>query len=433
VFLIANGFSFLGSVLCATAVSSTMLIVGRAVAGIGTAGLDAGAFIMLVQSTPLRKRPTFLGLWAAIEGLSTIAGPLLGGAITQTIGWRWCFYINLPIGGATLLLTFLCFSEALKASDVARLTFKEKFLQLDVISNLILVSALTCLFLAFSWAGAKYPWHSGRVIGLVITFGVLAAAFIYNQFRRGDAAVLPIRIVKRRTVIASLVFITFLNSAGNVLEYYLPIYYQAVRGYTPAQSGLLMLPILVAATLGAIGSGIGTSACGYYAPFMIFASVTMPIAAGLVTTFKIDTGLAKIIVYTGLSGLGYGVGSSGPVTAVQTVLLDGDVPLGISVLLFGSAFGPAVTIAIAQVIFTNQLSNNLNGLLLGLGRTSIESNGLTELVKQVPHGMAGEVLSGIDKSVAHTWYLVIGLTCAMFFGILPIEWRSVKKENPNQE
>ncbi len=317
-----------------------MFIVGRAVAGIGTAGLDAGAFIMLVQSTPLRKRPMFLGLWAAIEGLSTIAGPLLGGAITQTIGWRWCFYINLPIGGATLLLTFLCFSEALKASDVARLTFKEKFLQLDVISNLILVSALTCLFLAFSWAGTEYPWHTGRVIGLVITFGVLAAVFIYNQFSRGDAAVLPIRIVKRRTVVASLVFIKFLNSAGNVLEYYLPIYYQAVRGYNPAQSGLLMLPILVAATLGAIGSGIGTSACGYYAPFMIFASVTMPIAAGLVTTFKIDTGLAKIIVYTGLSGLGYGVGSSGPVTAVQTVLLDGDVPLAISFLLFGSAFGP---------------------------------------------------------------------------------------------
>ncbi len=92
-----------------------------------------------------------------------------------------------------------------------------------------------------------------------------------------------------------------------------------------------------------------------------------------------------------------------------------------------------MTIAIAQVIFTNQLSNNLNGLLHGLGRTSIESNGLTELVRQVPHDKAGQVLSGIDKSVTHTWYLVIALTCAMFLGILPIEWRSVKKWSPNQE
>ena len=124
--------------------------------------------------------------------------------------------------------------------------------------------------------------------------------------------------------------------------------------------------------------------------------------AGLVTIFKINTGLAKIIVYTGLSGLGYGVGSSGPVTAVQTVLLDGDVPLGLSALLFGSAFGPAVTIAIAQVIFTNQLPNNLHGLLPGLGRTSIESNGLTERVTKVPHAKSKEVLLGIDKSITRT-------------------------------
>ena len=388
---------------------------------------------MLVQSVPLRRRPTFLGLWGAIEGLSQIAGPLIGGAITQTIGWRWCFYINLPIGGATLLLTFIFFREAPKASHVARLSFKEKFLQLDIVSNLVLMSALTCLFLAFSWASTQYSWHSGRVIGLLVTFGVLTIAFIYNQFRRGDNAALPIRIVKRHTVIVSLVFITFLNSAGNVLEYYMPIYYQVVRGYTPAQSGLLMLPILIAATVGAIGSGIGTSMCGYYAPFMIFASVTMPIAAGLCTTFKIDTSLAKIIVYTGFSGLGYGVGSSGPVTAVQTVLSDTDVPLGLSVLLFGSAFGPAVFTAVAQVIFTSQLSKSLHRLLPDLGSVSLESNGLSELVSKVPPEMAYKVLLGIDKSVTHTWYLVIALSCAMFLGSLPIEWLSVKKEDPNQQ
>jgi hypothetical protein len=298
---------------------------------------------------------------------------------------------------------------------------------------LILVSALICLFLAFSWAGTKYPWHSATVIGLVVTFGVLAAAFIYNQFRRGDAAALPIRIVKRRTVIASLVFVTFLNSAGNVLEYYLPIYYQVVHGYTPAQSGLLMLPILIAATVGAIGSGIGTSVCGYYAPFMIFASVTMPIAAGLITTFKVNTGLAKFIVFTGLSGFGYGVGSSGPSVAIQTVLSDADVPLGLSVLMFGSAFGPAVAITIAQVIFTNLLSKYLHGLLPGLGDASLDSNGLAELVTQVPAAESQEVLLGIDKGVTHTWYLVIALALAMFFGSLSIEWRSVKKDDPNKE
>lgn len=381
---------------------------------------------MIIQSTPLHRRPMFQGLWAAVEGLATVAGPLVGGAITQTAGWRWCFWINLPIGGATLLLTLLCFSEAPRARN--RMSLKEKLMQLDIGSNSILLSALICLFLALSWAGTKYPWDSGRVIGLIVTFGVLAGVFVYIQLRRGDAAALPLRIVKRRTVMAGLVYITLLNSAGNVLEYYLPIYYQAVRGYSPAKSGALLLPYLLLATLGAIGAGVGTGMCGYYVPFMLFGAVTMPIAAGLITTFHINTGLAKIIVYTGLSGLGYGVGATGPSIAVQTVLSDNDVILGMSVLSFGSDLGPAVFTAIAQVIFTNQLSKNLLGLSPG-----IDSTGLTQLVTQASQADAPEILLGIDRSITRTWYLVVGLACAMFLGVLPMEWLSVKKANPNHQ
>nr|POE46186.1 efflux pump aflt [Quercus suber] len=398
VFLLANAFSFLGSLLCATAVSSSMLVTGRAVAGVGTAGLNAGAVLILVQSTPLRRRPFFLGLWAAVEGLSGIAGPLIGGALTQTIGWRWCFWINLPIGGLTLFLTLLLFSEAPKTLDVAGLSFVEKLLQLDFVSNLILVPALTCLFLALSWAGVRYPWHSGEVIGLLVTFGVLAIAFVYSLVRRGDVAALPIRIIKQRTVLASFVFVTLWNSA-----------------------------------VAAIGAGVGTGACGYYVPFMIFASVTIPIAVGLATTFSSRTELAKLIVYTGLVGLGYGAGASGASTAVQTVLPDDDIPLGISVLLFGGGFGPAVTIATAQAIFANQLARNLHDLLPGVGHANIDTNGLDELVTSVPQGQSQQVILSINRSVVQTWYLVIALGCASLLGSLSVEWRSVKKENPNHD
>ena len=231
-----------------------------------------------------------------------------------------------------------------------------------------------------------------------------------------------------RTVIASFIFVILHNSAGNTLEYYLPIYYQAVLGYTPAKSGILMLPILLVATVGAIVSGIGTSACGHYAPFMIFASTVMAVGAGLVTTFEVHTGLAKIICYTGLFGLGYGVGSTGPGTAIQTVLEESDVPLGIAVLMFGSAFGPAVMIAIAQVIFSNQLERNLTGLHAGT-----ETNGLTRLVTLAPDDKVEEVKWGISQSVRHTWYLVIALGCATLIGSLAVEWRSVKKDDPNKK
>lgn len=430
VFLLANAISITGSLLCGAATASTMLVVGRAIAGLGSAGLVSGCFIILIQSTPLRGRPMYVGVMGAIEGLATLSAPLLGGALTQSLGWRWCFYINAPIGIVTLLLTTCCFSDTPKPSNVNRMGFKQKVSQLDLVSNLLFLPALTSLFLAFSWAGTKYSWDSGRVIGPLAIFAVLLAAFIYNQFRRGDAAALPLRVVKHRSVIASLIFMMCANSTGNVLEYYLPTYYQIVRGYNPAKSGYMMLPIIIASTIGSLVHGFGTSIFGYYAPFMLLASIMMPIAAGLISSFKIDTSFAHLIVYTAFSGLAYGIGFSGPQNAVQAVLPAEDVPLGLSVILFAQSFGPAVAIAIAQVLFLNQLSRNLISVVPNLSGAYIESNGLTEIVASMPPAKSKEVLVGIDKSLGPTWYLVVGLACASMVGSLLIEWRSVKSKRP---
>ena len=428
VFLLANAISIAGSLLCGAATTSTMLVVGRAVAGLGSAGLLAGCFVIPVQSIPLRRRPMFFAGMGGIEGVATLAAPLLGGALTQSLGWRWCFYINAPIGAVTLLLTMYCFSDTRKPSDIALMTFKQKISQLDLLSNLLFLPALTSLFLAFSWAGTKYPWDSGKVIGPLITFALLLAAFVYNQFRRGDASALPPRVIKRRTVIAGFIFIMCANSTGNVLEYYLPTYYQTVRGYSPAKSGYMLLPILIGATIGSLVHGVGTSTFGYYTPFMLFASIIMPIAAGLITTLKTNTSFARLIMYTAFSGFAYGIGFSGPQNAVQTVLPPEDIPLGLSVMLFAQSFGPAVALAIAQVLFTNQLSTNLSGLVPGLSRANIENNGLTEIVTSVPPAKVQETLRGVDKSLIQTWYLVVGLACATMFGSLLIEWRSVKSK-----
>ncbi|KAI1749786.1 efflux pump antibiotic resistance protein [Xylaria castorea] len=427
-FLLANAISIVGSLLCGTAATSTMLVVGRAVTGVGSAGTFSGCLVILVQSIPLHRRPIFLGVMGGIEGVATLAAPLLGGALTQSLGWRWCFYINPPIGALTLLLTVCCFSDTPKPSSISRMTFKQKALELDLLSNLLFLPSLTSLFLALSWAGTKYPWDSARVIGPLVSFVVLLAAFIYNQFRRGDAAALPPRIIKRRTVIAGFLFIMFANSTGNVLEYYLPTYYQTVRGYSPAKSGYMMFPIIIGATIGSLVHGAGTSAFGHYAPFMLFASILMPVASGLITTFRLDTGLVQLILYTALSGLAYGIGFSGPQNAVQTVLPADDVPLGLSIMLFAQSFGPAVAVAIAQVLFTNQLWTNLNGVVPGLDRATIENNGLGEIVMSVPLARAEEVLKGIDKSIIETWYLVVALASATIIGSLTIEWRSVKSK-----
>uniref|UniRef100_A0A4E9EGR7 Major facilitator superfamily (MFS) profile domain-containing protein n=1 Tax=Gibberella zeae TaxID=5518 RepID=A0A4E9EGR7_GIBZA len=415
VFLLANAISIAGSILSGAAATSTMLVVGRAVSGLGAAGLFAGCFVIVVQSTPLRQRPMFLGIMGAAEGLATIAAPLLGGAL-QTLSWRWCFYVNAPIGSITFLVCMMCLPDTQKPIEIVRLTLREKVVQLDLVSNVLLLPALTSLFLAFSWAGTKYSWTSGEVIGPLVTFAILSIAFILNQLRQGETGALPPRLMKHRSVVAGFIFMFCINSTGVVLEYYLPTYYQLVRGYTPVKSGYMILPIIIAATIGSLIHGAGTSVFGYYTPFMILASVIMPIAIGLITTFEIDTSMDRLVSYTALSGLAYGIGFIGPQTAVQTVLPAEDVPLGLSIMLFAQSFGPAVTVPIAQVLFTNQLSTNLEGLAPGLSHRNISNSGLSEMVASVPGSDTIAVLIAVNKSLNQTFYFITGLASVAIVG-----------------
>jgi MFS family permease len=434
VFLISNVIFLVGVTVCGAAGSDTVLIVGRAVAGLGTAGLMAGSAVVIVQAVPLHRRPVFQGFQAGIEGVSVLAGPLLGGVLTQYVGWRWCFWINLPLGGVCLLFVLFCFVEnssppppPREADDDDRGILR-RFFDLDFASNVLVIASLTCLFLALAWARVEYPWDSATIIGLLIGFATLFIVFLAYQHHRGDAAVLPLRLFRTRSVVATLSYACLLNSAGNVLDYYLPTYFQAAHGYSPAQSGYLMIPIILGGTFGAIGQGVGTSLSGRYGPFMLGAAVSMCIATGLITTFGRDTSLAKLIVYTAWSGLSYGSGICTNPIALQAVLPERDVPIAMSTLLFVESLGPAVAIAVAQVIFTNELVRNLVGIA-GLGSLDIQEMGLTQIVEKVSAAQRENVLVAIARSMSPMWYLVLGLACTTIFGAWFTEWRSIKKED----
>jgi MFS family permease len=404
-----------------------MFVVGRAVTGAGFAGIIGGFFTILVHILPLRRRPFFCGILGIIESVAILAAPIVGGLLTQSLGWRWCFWINLPIGGVTLLMTIFLFPDP-KPSDTS-ITFRQKLVGLDPLSNLLFIPALTSLFIALSWAGTKYPWQDGKVIGPLVTFAVLIVAFLYNQRRGGDAAALPPRLMKNRNVIAAAIFTMCSNSASNVLQYYLPTYYQVVREYSPSKSGYMMVPIVIGATIGMLLCGSGTSTIGYYTPFMLLSSTLMPVFAGLITTFGVNTSFIRLILYSGVYGFASGIGFNAPISAVQTVLPTDDVPLGLAIVLFAQHFGPALFIAIAQVIFTTELSTNLARVVPGLVPATIEDHGLLEIVGRASPGRHGEMLLDIGTSVSKTWYLSVGLTCATLIGSLLMEWRSVKQKN----
>jgi MFS family permease len=403
-----------------------MFVAGRAITGAGFAGIIGGFFAILTHILPLRKRPFYCGILGGIESIAVLTAPILGGFLTQDLSWRWCFWINLPIGCATLLMTIFLFSDP-KPSDRS-VSFQQKISQLDLLSNMLFIPGLACLFIALSWASTKYAWSDKRVISLLITFAVLLSAFVWNQRRRGDSAALPPRIMRNRSVIAAAIFSMFTNSAINVLEYYLPTYYQVVLEYPPQKSGYMMAPIVIGSTLGMFLCGSGTSTVGYYAPFMVFSSITMPIFSGLITTFGKNTDFARLILYTGASGFASGIGFNAPMTAVQTSLPPEDVSLGLSIVLFAQHFGPAVSVAVAQVLFTNQLSSNLADILPNSSSLAIGNIGLKEITERAPAALHAKLLWGISRSLSNTWYVAVGLTCATLVGSLLMEWRSVKEK-----
>ena len=172
----------IGSAICGAAPNSVTLIIGRAIAGFGSAGLFSGAILIIANTVPLRKRPTYMGLIGGMYGFASVAGPLLGGVFTEFASWRWCFYVNLPLGAVTMLFILIFFHPT--GSSTARKlegNWKEKIAQLDIYGTVVFLPMVVCLLLALEWAGTQYAWSNWRVVLQLCLFSVLVLAFVGIQ------------------------------------------------------------------------------------------------------------------------------------------------------------------------------------------------------------------------------------------------------------
>ena len=423
----------LGSAISAAASSSIMFVIGRAITGMGSSGVLGGIFTALAVVAPLRLRPILTSLLSGLEAVAMVTGPIIGGVLTEKVSWRWCFYLNLPIGGAALVFLALFLTHGAPELESKNLTWKQVLEKMDIPANVALIGSLASLFMALSWAGSTYAWNSGTIIGLLVVFGVGLIAFVFIQFKRGDEASLAPRIMKEKTVLCSALFSFALNGALGILEYYIPIYFQTVRGWSPAKAGYMMLPVTVGSNIGLIAQGFLTTYYGYYTPFAILAAIIMPIGAGLITTWDMHTGFGELIVYTGMIGLGSGLAFEVPQIAVQTVLSEADAALGLSVTLFAQNFGGAIFISIAQQIFVKALLKNLTGKLPELDSETVQNLGLVDLPKPLPGVSQQDVLLGIEQSFIQIYYIAVALACVMVLGTIFMGWDSVKTEEEKPE
>ncbi|KPM35540.1 hypothetical protein AK830_g11049 [Neonectria ditissima] len=431
-YLIAVFIFEIGSLVSAVAPSSVAFIVGRAVAGIGTAGLFSGSIVILSLIMPLEKRPLAFGLIGGMWGIASVAGPLLGGVFTEHATWRWCFYVNLPIGGLAMVIVFFFVKVNRNSADTKDMTFMSRVRKLDLYGAAIFIPAIVCLLLALQWGGSDYAWSNSRIIGLFVGFGAMIAVFVAIQFWQGDQGTLPPRLFKDRNVLPAMMFAMFFGAAFFPLIYYLSLYFQAIQGVSAVQAGIKILPLLLSTVLISIVAGGLITAIGYYSVVIIPCMVLNTIGCGMITTLDVDSPLREWFGYQVIAGLGIGAGFQVGVLVVQTVLPQEWVPVGTACVQFFQAFGGAIFIAVSQTVFQNGMIDHIETSDIGIDPRVFINAGASqvgEVLKKMGREDAFDtVIAAYMSGLRDTFYVSLACSACALISCCFLQWKSVKKD-----
>ncbi|KAJ4352112.1 uncharacterized protein N0V89_007458 [Didymosphaeria variabile] len=269
---------------------------------------------------------------------------------------------------------------------------------------------------------------SWRPVLLLVLAVVLFIAFLAIQIWKPDTATLPMRILKQRTVAASA-FFAFTSQAGMiVVTYYIPIFFQALKEFSPTKSGVATIPFILSLVVGTILAGGLVQRIGYPAPFMMIGAVIFSVGVGLVTTWPVGVNHSVWISYQVLIGFGVGIGMQQPSMNAQIVLSKEDNATGISLMMFAQNFGGAIFLSVAQSVFTDELGRQLTKIPgLHLSKSQVVEMGATSIRNMVPQQLVSVFLDGYRIAICNAIYVALGLACFSSVGAVLVEWKSVKK------
>ncbi|KAJ9164826.1 MFS general substrate transporter [Coniochaeta hoffmannii] len=400
----------IGSLICAVAPNSVTLIVGRAVAGVGASGILCGGLVLMSHVVEMEKRPVFMGLVGGMFGVAGVVGPTFGGLFTDSprLTWRFCFWINLPFGALAILVILLVYKPRPRVDS--GLALKQKLVLLGFESAAVLTGAITCLLLVLHWGGTILPWSNSRVWGCILGFALLLALFVVMQIVQRDRALIPRHIIKRRTIIVSMLFTFLLQMSMTSQSYILPFYFQAVKGTTARVSGLDILPYGITITVATIVSGSLITYSGYHIPWI-------PVR--------------EWFGYQVVGGIGYGVTVQIPYFAIQVVLDQGDIPPASAMIALCQSLGGAVGLAISQNIFQNSLRDGL-AEIPGVDEQAVVASGGVGLQDIVPREFLDRVRDAFGGGIAEAYWLPIACAATAFVVSLAIEWRRIRKKEEEE-
>ncbi|KAL4890594.1 MFS general substrate transporter [Aspergillus ambiguus] len=415
----------IGSIVSAVAPNSMALIIGRAVSGLGAAGLVSGTTTILSYCVSLKKQAMLSPIVLGMYNIGSVIGPLVGGAITdnKVLTWRFVFWINLPFGAVGLGLVWFTLRKPPPAVK-GDLPWDQKLRQLDLPGATLLLGATTCLNLALQWGGIVYPWSDAKVFGCLIGFGLLLITFLCLQFRGKESSTIPLRIFRSRTVSASCGFMMLVQVAIVLHSYFWPIYFQSVRNTSAKDSGINLLPLIVSNSLGTLCAGSIASKFGHYVPFMWVGPLVLATGGGLYQLVRVDSPRGDWIGFQILSGIGYGSCSQMPILAVQVVLDKPDIPTGLVMIMFFQMLGGALAPSVGQNLFTDGLLRSLSKVQ-GIDGTAVVAAGASGFREIVPLELMSAVVDAFNSALRQVFWVALAAPALAWITSWVMEWRQI--------
>lgn len=407
-FIIAIGIFILGSILGGLSGTMGALITARFVQGLGAAGLMILSQAILADIMSPRERAKYSGIMGAVFGISAIAGPLLGGFLTDHLSWHWTFWINVPLGIATIIVI----AKTLHLPHV-----KERH-TVDYLGMATMIPAVTAMVLITTWGGTQYDWNSPMIMGLIGAFVLFSGLFIFIEHKAKEP-ILPLKLFKSRTfTIAALVGLTM--GAGTFAAMsYLPTYLQIVSGVTATASGMLMLPMVAGLFFASVGSGQIISRTGNYKWFPVVGMFLATVGLFLLSTMDTSTPQIVTAVYMVIIGAGMGFSMQTLVLVVQNSVEAKDVGSATASNNFFREIGISVGVSLFGAVFASRLAEKMNALPVS-GLDSGSGEGLTPaVINNLPEGIKDIIVDAYVNALTPAFlYLVpvvlIGFIASFF-------------------
>ncbi|KAI9293850.1 MFS general substrate transporter [Neoconidiobolus thromboides FSU 785] len=400
-------FFLIGTIACGTTQNIILFIIFRAICGIGGGGLIAISAIILSDIVPIKTRGLYMSAISTAYGLASIVAPLIGGSFSDGLSWRWAFYINVPI----CIVTMVVFIVSLKVPSKKE-NLSNKLLRIDYLGSLTLIGANICIILGLNWAGKEYTWSSAPVLSTIVIGILMYIFFGIIELKFVKEPIIPVHILNRNTICANLV--DFFNGFSSLVTvYYIPLYYQVVKGKSTLYSGIEILPFLLGTVFGAMFTGIFITKTKSYRIMSMVGSFSTLLGVTLFgTLLRLDITRAEEIIYTLLIGLGVGICAINSLIICQCAVEEKDVAIITAVIGLSFPLGSILGLAIQGSIFSTVLISTLAEKLPNVNPITIisSSNGISSLTPNQIVLVQESYLQGIKYS-----YLLLILFASFTF------------------